>query len=110
MQCPSKSFSCWCFSDDAFQVGLFSDEEETGNESYERCGYFGIEAPEALELRMNMPMALQSLLGFYFALLQDAGCSLSEFRNPVFINEHSPSIFPPWFSLLCIQMHKIVIK
>lgn len=88
---------------------MFSDDE-IGSESYERCGYFEIEALGALEFRMSVPMALQSCLGFCFALLQDAGCSLSEFRSPVFINEHSPSVFPHQFSLLCIRMHKIVIK
>lgn len=70
------------------------DSSPTRSESYERCGYFGIKSfgsPGSKDEHAHG--TAQSGLGLYFALLQDAECSLCEIRNLVFIYKHSSSVF-----------------
>ena len=88
-----QSFSFWCFSDDTFHAGFYS-EEERGNENYERCGYFGIESPGSPGSKSKQAHGTAQL-GLYFALLKDVECPLSEVRNMVFIYKNPSPVFSP---------------
>lgn len=49
-------------------------------------------------------------LSLYFALLQDAECSLSKVRTLVFIYRHPTSVSPPQFSQLRVHPHKTAFQ
>lgn len=105
-----QSVICWCFLHDTFQVGFFSKEQRR-HESYETYGYLRIETSGIRGSKDGHGHGTaQSGLGLYFALSQDAECSLSKVRNPVFIQKRPLSVFLHQFSSLCIHTYKIVIE